>query len=116
MQSPVPRTPPFDSPAQPAMSRRKFVEGTLAAAAAAPSLGALSALAAEAGAPKANPPVITRKIKVGLVGYGGRGSWITSFFQKHGGFEFHAVAEYFPDIADQAGNALGIDKSRRFSG
>ncbi len=116
METPAPRILPLDSEAQAAMSRRKFVEGTLAAAAAAPSLGALSAFAAEAAAPKANPPAITRKIKIGLIGYGGRGSWITSFFQKHGGFQFHAVAEYFPEIADQAGNALGIDKTRRFSG
>ena len=106
----------LDSANQAAMSRRKFMEGTLTAAASAPALGALSAFAGEAAATKTNPPRITRKIKLGLIGYGMRGSWITGFFQKHGGYEFHAVAEYFPEIAGQAGNALGIDKTRRFSG
>ena len=116
MEEPTSSFRSLNSEAKPAMTRRQFVEGTMAAAVAAPSLGAVSAFGAEAAAPKASPPAISRKIKTGLIGYGGRGSWITSFFQKHGGFHFHAVAEYFPEIAEQAGNALGIDKSRRFSG
>ncbi len=57
-----------------------------------------------------------RKFKIGLIGCGSRGHWITSFFRKHGGYEFHAVADYFQDRADRTGDALGVDKSRRFSG
>ena len=55
-----------------------------------------------------------RKIKLGLVGCV-RGSWIANLFQQHGGYEFHAVADYFQDRADKCGGDLGVDRSRRFS-
>ena len=85
------------------LSRRGFMGGSVAAALVAPALG----LAAEA--PK-------RKVKIGIVGCGGRGSWIAKLFQQHGGFEFVAVADYFPDVAERGGKALGVDKARCFSG
>jgi len=53
---------------------------------------------------------------VGLVGCGGRGSWIARLFQQHGGYEFVAVADYFQAVADRCGTALGVDKTRRFAG
>ena len=56
-----------------------------------------------------------RKIKLGVIGNGGRGGWIAGLFRKHGGYEMHAVADYFQEAADQCGDALGVDKSRRFS-
>jgi predicted dehydrogenase len=96
----------------PVLSRRAFV----AAAAGAPLLAALPALAAEGPAPEAKPPEIKRKIKLGLIGSGGRGSWIAKLFAKHGGYEMWALADYFPDVAEKGGEALGVDKSRRFSG
>jgi predicted dehydrogenase len=80
------------------------------AAASAAVLGGVSALA------EAPPAAPTRKIKIGLVGCGGRGMWLTGLFRKHGGYEFHAVADYFDDVAQAAGNQLGVDKARRFSG
>ena len=55
------------------------------------------------------------RIKLGVVGNGGRGAWIAGLFQKHGGYEMHAVADYFPDVVDKCGNALGVPGSRRFS-
>jgi myo-inositol 2-dehydrogenase / D-chiro-inositol 1-dehydrogenase len=66
---------------------------------------------------KAEDPsaVHKRKINLGLVGCGGRGSWIANLFQQHGGYEFHAVADYFQDRADKCGSELGVDRSRRFS-
>ena len=82
--------------------------------------------ATAAGRPRGWPPRIKprrpnlrrpeRKIKLGLVGCGGRGSWIAKLFQQHGGYEMHAVADYFQDVADRCGDALGVDKGRRFSG
>jgi predicted dehydrogenase len=57
-----------------------------------------------------------RKIKVGIVGCGGRGSWITGLFRQHGGYEFVAAADYFQDRADKTGASLGLDKSKCFSG
>ena len=50
-----------------------------------------------------------------MVGNGGRGGWIAGLFKQHGGYEMWAVADYFPGVADQCGDALGVDKSRRFS-
>jgi predicted dehydrogenase len=63
-----------------------------------------------------DPPASTRKIRIGLIGAGGRGSWIAALFKGHGGYQFHAVADYFQEVADKAGDALGVDKARRFSG
>lgn len=90
-------------------SRRRFLGGALTAAAGAPLLGPLVGMAAEKTAPQ-------RKLKVGLIGCGGRGSWIAKLFLQHGGYEFHAVADYFQPVSDQAGDALGVDPKRRFSG
>jgi predicted dehydrogenase len=57
-----------------------------------------------------------RRIKIGLIGAGGRGSWIAGLFKEHGGYEIHAIADYFPQVAEKAGAALGVDKSRCYSG
>ncbi len=94
-------------------SRRRFLGGTLAAAAASPLLGAAATLAAE---DQTAAPLSDRKIKLGLVGCGGRGKWIGGLFKRHGGYQLHAVADYFPDVVDRGGEALGVDKARRFSG
>lgn len=57
----------------------------------------------------------TRKIKLGVVGNGGRGGWIAKLFQAHGGYEMWAVADYFPAVAEKCGRELGVDPSRCFS-
>lgn len=64
------------------------------------------------------PPAaaISRKIKLGVVGLGGRGAWIAGLFRAHGGYDIHAVADYFPAVVGNHGNALGVDPARRFSG
>ena len=90
------------------VSRRGFLAGGAAAAASVPLVAPALGRAAE---PKAK-----RKLKLGLIGCGGRGRWIAGLFRKHGGFEIHAVSDYFPQVADKAGAALAVDKSRRFSG
>ena len=87
-------------------SRRGFVQTTLAAT-CLPGLAGAMAPAARAGA--------DARIKLGVVGNGGRGAWIAGLFQKHGGYEMHAVADYFPDVVDKCGDALGVAESRRFS-
>jgi len=56
------------------------------------------------------------KIKLGLVGCGGRGGWIVGLFQKHGGYEVVAVADYFKDRADKVGADLGVPEAARFTG
>jgi myo-inositol 2-dehydrogenase / D-chiro-inositol 1-dehydrogenase len=93
-----------DSPSTSAISRRYFL-GTTAAAAILPRV----ALAQEAS-------FVQRRIKIGLIGAGGRGAWIANLFKKHGGYDFHAVADYFPEVAQKVGASLGVDLSRCFSG
>jgi len=86
-----------------APSRRQFVAAAAAAASA-------MTVALPASAQQAQP-----KIKLGVVGCGGRGAWIARLFKNHGAYDIHALADYFPDVANAAGDALGVDKSRRFS-
>lgn len=101
---------------QSGFSRRQFLGGAVTAAAAGPLMGAAARLAADEPAVEKKSAGPKRKIKLGLVGCGGRGSWIANLFQQHGGYEIHAVADYFQDAADRCGNALGVDQGRRFSG
>lgn len=100
-----------------AVTRRHFLGGALSAAASASLLDALPSLAADVSPPVASTPAkFDRKIKLGVVGQGGRGSWIANLFRNHGGYEMFAVADYFPEVVNQSGDALGVNKARRFSG
>lgn len=89
------------------VNRREFMARAGAAALTAAVLPAGFGRGAQTAVPK---------IKLGLVGCGGRGVWIAKLFQKHGGYEISAVADYFPERAGEAGDALGVPASRRFSG
>ena len=93
-------------------SRREFLKASAAVAAAGPLADTATAWAAEQ--PETGPPA--RKIKLGLIGCGGRGSWLADLFQKHGGYEIHAVADYFDDLSQRVGERFGVDPARRFSG
>lgn len=94
------------------VSRRDF----LATGAALLPVAALSTRAAETNAVPVKPPEITRKIKLGLIGCGGRGTWLAGLFLQHGGYVLHAVADYFPERVEKAGTQFGVDVARRFSG
>jgi predicted dehydrogenase len=98
----------------PNLTRRRFLGGALTAATAAAFPQRLWARPAEP--PGAAPAAFARQIKLGLVGAGGRGSWMAGLFRRHGGYQMWAVADYFQEVADACGDALGVDKSRRFSG
>ena len=56
------------------------------------------------------------KIKLGLIGCGGRGTWIADLFLKHGGYELAALADYFQERVDAVGDKFNVDPSRRFTG
>jgi myo-inositol 2-dehydrogenase / D-chiro-inositol 1-dehydrogenase len=90
------------------LPRRQFLGGALAAGATV----AVSGMACAAETPQAP----SRKIKLGLIGCGGRGAWLGGLFVQHGGYEIVAVADYFPDRAARAGDKFGVDGARRFSG
>ena len=68
-----------------------------------------------------NPALIrgmaaSSKVKLGLIGCGGRGIWIADLFNKHGGFEISAGADYFQDRVDTFGEKFNIQTSRLFTG
>ncbi len=88
------------------LSRRNFLAGTTAAAAGLLVVGPQQAKATEASS----------KITLGLIGCGGRGNWIANLFQRHGGYQFVATADYFPDRAKTAALRLGAPESHAFSG
>jgi len=92
------------------MNRRSFLTGIAAAGTVLTAGPLLKAQDAPAAVP------LDHKIKAGIIGCGGRGAWIAGLFKQHGGYEFIAAADYFEDRAEKAGAALGVEKSRCFSG
>jgi predicted dehydrogenase len=55
------------------------------------------------------------KINLGLIGCGGRGTWIAKLFKDNGGYNLVAAADYFQDRVDEAGK-LGVPEANRFTG
>ena len=96
-------------------SRRHFLGGAMAAGASASLVDMVGVAAAEAPVGAAAKP-LSRQVKLGLIGCGGRGRWLGDLFRQHGGYQIHAVADYFADQVDKAGDRFGVDKGRRFSG
>lgn len=88
------------------LTRRRFLAGTGAAVASASLLQPASMRGADAG----------EKVRIGLIGCGGRGRWITNLFQNHGGYEVAAVYDYFADRADEAGDQFKVPAGMRFDG
>ena len=56
------------------------------------------------------------KINLGLIGCGGRGTWIADLFAKNGNYNVVAVADYFQDRVDAAGGKFNVAESNRFTG
>jgi predicted dehydrogenase len=88
------------------LTRRQFL--------AAAGASALSLAVAPSGTARAAEA--DSKIDIGLIGCGGRGTWIADLFLKDGHYNLVAVADYFPDRADAAGEKFQVDKARRFTG
>jgi predicted dehydrogenase len=55
------------------------------------------------------------KLKLGLIGCGGRGTWIAELFQNHGGYEITAAADYFQDRVTAFGDKFNVPASSRFT-
>jgi len=97
------------------LSRREFLNRTTGTVAALAALKPFIGMT-QVNPPVAKPPAFDRKLKLGVIGLGGRGHWIADLFRQHGGYEMHAVCDYFPDRAKSVGDSLGVDTSRQFSG
>ena len=65
-----------------ALNRRQFLGGALTAAVSAASLTALPSLVAQNTSPESKPPDFQRKVKLGVIGNGGRGAWIAKLLQR----------------------------------
>jgi myo-inositol 2-dehydrogenase / D-chiro-inositol 1-dehydrogenase len=88
------------------ITRRRFLAGTGA------SVVAFSILRPElVGSAEANA-----KIDISLIGCGGRGKWIADLFLKNGGYNLVAVADYFPDHANEAGEKFNVPAANRYTG
>ena len=66
----------------PSVNRRQFLGGAL-------GITAVASLMAP-GAEEKPAADLTRKIKLGVIGNGGRGRWIAGLFKQHGGYDMHA--------------------------
>ena len=88
------------------LKRRTFISGagaTLLAGAILPSRTVFSSEANE-------------KLAIGLIGCGGRGSWISRLFNKNGRYKIVAAADYFQDRVDAFGSEFGVPEKSRFTG
>ncbi|MCI0499840.1 MAG: Gfo/Idh/MocA family oxidoreductase [Planctomycetales bacterium] len=55
------------------------------------------------------------KINLGLIGCGGRGTWIADLFKQHGGYNLVAAADYFQDRVDNFADQFNIPAQHRFT-
>jgi len=88
------------------LTRRKFIKGT---GSAALSLSVVK------------PEIVfgsnaNSKIKLGMIGCGGRGTWIGDLFIEDGRFEIVAAGDYFSDKVNAFGEKFNVGSSRRFTG
>ncbi|MDR2863432.1 MAG: Gfo/Idh/MocA family oxidoreductase [Puniceicoccales bacterium] len=97
------------------IKRREFLATSTLATAGILTLGGRALLAQETAAAAPTPPPAP-KLKLAIVGCGQRGVWLGGLALRHGGYEIHAVADYFPDRAKKAASRLKVPAERTFSG
>jgi myo-inositol 2-dehydrogenase / D-chiro-inositol 1-dehydrogenase len=102
MNNPI---PPTNTPAA-TLNRRRFLVGAGAATAAFSLMPAHLVAGTEANS----------RIKLGLIGCGGRGQWIADLFGQHGGFELAAVADYFPARTEAAAAKFHLRPEHCYNG
>ena len=86
------------------IARREFLAGAAAASVTVISPALVFGTAANSA------------VELGMIGCGGRGTWIAPLFAKTGKYKFVACADYFPDRVTAFGDKLTIDAARRSSG
>jgi len=86
------------------MARRDFLKATAAAGLVIASPGAVRGTEANS------------RIELGLIGCGGRGTWIANLFNESGSYQVVALADYFKDRLDSAGESLKVGAGRRHAG
>ena len=95
------------SPQQPdGLNRRQFVA----------SAGAAALSFTIASPNVARTYAANSKIDIGIIGCGGRGTWIAKLFRDHGGYNVVAASDYFQDRIDNLGNQLDVPAGNRYPG
>lgn len=89
-----------------ALSRRTFI------AQAGLGLAAVSTMSRAV----AQGSVANSRIRLGLIGAGGRGGWILSLFAAHGGYEVAGVADYFPERVRPLVEKFKLGPEQAFTG
>ena len=88
------------------ISRRQFIAGTGAGALSCTLLNPKRVGGAQANS----------RINIGLLGCGGRGTWITNLFLRDGRYNVAAVCDYFSDKVEAAGEKFKVEQSQRHTG
>ena len=101
-----PRPPKSASAETRSVSRRRFLANTGAAALA------FSIVKPE----QVRGSTANSAVTLGVIGCGGRGTWIADLFQKHGGYQVVALADYFEDRVNEAGEKAKVSAANRFTG
>jgi len=103
---------PASKPSVPALSgslditRRKFLASTGAAAMGFTIISPQLVHGTDANS----------KLNLGVIGCGGRGSWIADLFVKNGNYHLVTIADYFQDRVDGTGDKLKVEADKRFTG
>jgi predicted dehydrogenase len=87
------------------LARRRFLAAT----------GLTVLTAASARSPAADSSANSR-IELGLIGCGGRGTWIAPLLAENPQCRIVAVHDYFKDRVDALGEKIGVEPTRRYTG
>ena len=88
------------------ITRRAFIAETSAAALSVSVLNPGTVFGSRANS----------SIKIGMIGCGGRGTWLADLFKENGNYEITGAADYFQDKVDAFGDKFGISERNRFTG
>lgn len=88
------------------LNRRQFISGLSAAG--------ITAAITSGGLLRADET--KQKIKLGIIGCGGRGKFIGDLALEHGGYEIVSLADYFQNQVDKLGSDFHVPAARRFTG
>ena len=88
-------------------TRRSFLKTATTAGIAAPTIVSFH---------QVRGAIANEKIRLGVVGCGGRGAWITDLFTRDGNYEIAAVADYHQAVAEGCGKQFNVPAEKCFSG
>lgn len=94
------------------MNRRSFLHAASLAVAASKASAQTAAAPAEAPKPAYTGPVF----KIGNIGCGGRGTFVSGIIIENPGFSLHAACDYFEDRVKAYGEKFKVAPERQFTG